>query len=430
MSIRYCILVVTLLLTATFMPESGYAQDKDDDTCPDMVQSVLTQLGNNCANLDRNHACYGTENVEITYFEDFEGEETAVSSDELMTRTDLSEIQSIRTGTDDAESDTWNAAIINIQGNLPHNVASAPVFVLIGDLELISNVAPEEALILTGRTLTVNVPGDIDLLSAPNVPGFASEVIYTAPSNSILLVDGISSDGQWLRIPFQLERRAFLWGNREALMLPIEHFQEMPIIDHASRGPMQSFTLLPGTDASECSEFIPPLVYIQGPNGIEFDLTINSFDIHFASSVVLSFVPDPSSPSGFSLRILVTSGIITLYPGTPNEMLVPPGFAIQAPLGFDDDGNPIIAGIFTDPSPVGSAELEALSILEGLPGNLLNIPPYIPTVIVPSGVGQPIPIYGFDDPESALASVREMCANGDLPDDTCAALLQGDFPGQ
>lgn len=423
---RNSFIAVALLAVLFLVGGSSAAQA---DTCAALADAILRQLALNCANLDSNRACYGSQEVTATF-----GPNALVSGGAFSRpadRANLIDLEALKSSIFNLDDETWGIAVLNVQGNLPLTFTPPGlVFVMMGDVTLTNGVAGDSMLRALAKPLAVTIGQDIEVYSAPLALGDSAQNTVTIPANSILHIDGITPDGEWLRVAQIADISTVAWVNAEkvweqqtSLESPGTAVRGLPVIEPGSRGPMQTFFLRTGIETPACGAVPPSLLYAQTPDGVAADITVNGVSLRIEGAVILRLVPDGRAPSGLALRIFVPSGLAILYAGTGNEILLPPAFAVQAPLEFDQNGNLLIFDAFTPIAPVGGDELDALVGVEGLPENLLNYPAYIPSVITPSGVGQPNPVYAFDDPDQALALTRILCAAGALPDQVCSILL-------
>lgn len=187
--------------------------------------------------------------------------------------------------------------------------------------------------------------------------------------------------------------------------------------------PMQSFYLRTGLGGVPCAE-APSLLFVQAPGGIPSDIFVYEQPIRIQSTIILRL-----TPAGNALELIVLSGIAILNAGTPNEIIVPPGFIVSIALASDlldlgiegdvDDQGAV--GSWSTPRPLTSEELEALSAIEDIPGNLINYEVLLPQIVAGSSVGGVIPVLMFPNAE-ALDQARALCDAGTLPDEICEYL--------
>lgn len=102
------------------------------DTCPELVQRALAQVGEVCGGLGRNEACYGNNRLEAQ-LDLANGQPFANPAD----RTPVDSIRTLQTFALDEAGGTWGVAFLQIQANLPDTLPGQNVkFVLYGDVKL------------------------------------------------------------------------------------------------------------------------------------------------------------------------------------------------------------------------------------------------------------------------------------------------------
>lgn len=417
---------ISILLIALLF--AGGISAAQDDTCPAQAETAFSQLALNCASLGRNSACYGSSVVTAVFDPDADaGEGFTQPAD----RADLLDLQTLQAGAFDLDARTWGIATLNVQGNLPLTVPPPGlVFVMLGDVTLTNGVSPDAALHELAQPLAVTIGAELEIYATPPTGNSAARSLATLPAGSVLQVDGVTPGGQWLRvaqptgtIPFAWVEAESVWKRQTAPKASGAVVRDLPVIEPGARGPMQTFFLRTGIEMPLCDAAPPSLLYVQVPDGVAADITVNGVSLRVEGAVILRLVPDGGAPSGLALRVFVPSGLTILYAGTDSATLLPPAFAAQAPLEFDQNGRLLISDAFAPNVPASGAELLALQAVEGLPENLLNYPAFIPSVITPSGAGQANPVYAFDAPDQALLQTRQLCAEGALAGEVCDILL-------
>jgi hypothetical protein len=398
-----------LVALAVFVitPHAVNAQQTTSNTCEALVRTAISQVGSNCAGLEQNEVCYGFESATV-----FNSAGTANPAfNAPAQRILLADVHIVQTTSIDLRDSTWGIAPISLQANLPVALESNGVVILpIGGVEIESAVELEELLVLPKVSISVVTAGQTELFSEPS--GSEPAVDNVAPGTT-LQVDGVSTDGQWLRTYFEHQReysvRATAWVNISDL--EAVDTDELPVISPDSKTPMQSFVFRNSSEPSPCLEAPPALLYVQGPNTIESDITVNGADIRISSSIALRMLPNNV------MHLVVLSGITTVDPDTANPIIIPAGFMSE--ICVSDAG--IIDRTVCDwsaPVPVTLAILDELRFLEDLPGNVLNYQLTLPGLICPSGVGNPVCEIIISD-QQLLEILRTLCDQGILPDFIC-----------
>ncbi len=407
MKLRPVLIVFLLgmaLLAVSVLPASAQASS----TCPALVERAMTELGMNCTSPARNSACYGYNNVTAAFSEAVAPDFFSKPSD----RAALSQLDSLQTAALDAETGTWGIATLNVQANLPNALPGQnAVFLLLGDVLVENDVSPEDRLILPDAPLDVQTTQAARLHGAPDA---SAEILSSVGPGDNLLADGISPDGQWLRVFFMAGRQTTAWvniGDVEASSA----FNDLPVITPQSRTPMQAFRLQTSVSGGTCEE-APSALVVQGPQNITVDITANGADIQIGSTIVLWTLPNGA------LQIAVLWGGATLNPHSPSPIFLPPGFTAICGRAAAVNGN----CLWSVPRVITPAEQRFLGFIGPLLrfiGNLLHYVVDIPELICPSGVGSVTCELRFNNPAPALAYAREQCAAGLLLPPACRLLF-------
>jgi hypothetical protein len=354
---RPAALVLPLLLLGLLLiiaPHAGLAQN-DAGTCPALVTQALDQLGQNCDLLDRNSACYGYNRVDATFTQALGDDFFSQPAD----RSELTFLDTIETAPLDVDQEFWGIAVLNVQANIPNTLpGQAVTFILLGDVEVENAVAPEDAI---QPADPINVTTAIGANVRSN-PSANANLIGSAAPGTELAADGLSTDGNWLRILFA---GGTGWISREVIDTATD-VSSLPTIERESRTPMQSFYFSTGFGDPTCNEAPPSLLVVQGPNNVSVDITANGADITIGSTIALMILP------GNQLQLIVVSGEAKL-----GDVSVPAGFKITAPLS--EDGK-TVTGPFQNLQPLTQEDLDNLQPLENLPPNLLHYEIDLPTL--------------------------------------------------
>lgn len=187
--------------------------------------------------------------------------------------------------------------------------------------------------------------------------------------------------------------------------------------------PMQRFYFNTGIGDVPCAE-APSLLFIQGPNNSSVDLQIFDQHVRIQSTIIVRM-----NATGDAIELIVLSGLAILQPGTPDEVIVPPGYVTTIALGPElvslgiegDADERSVAGTWSTPRPLTAEELAALEVIEEIPGNIINYEIEIPVIVTASSVGGVIPVLVFPN-EEALDLAEAACAAGELPSEVCQYL--------
>ncbi len=165
---RLLILAVFAVLSFT-IATSAAAQA----ACAPFVTQALKSLDTSCADLQRNSACYGFNNVTATFFSSALAPQFSRPND----RADLSALQSITTAPLDPTTSQWGIAVLKVQASLPDTLpGQAVTFLLLGDVSLKtgveqgSDLKPMQAVYFTtgiGQTKCNDAPPSALVIQGP-----------------------------------------------------------------------------------------------------------------------------------------------------------------------------------------------------------------------------------------------------------------------
>ncbi len=420
---RHALLVLVISLVGAMFTIAFAAEAQQAKTCPIVVSDSLTSLGTSCANLSRNTSCYGHDNVQHTAFTQ------AVPADfytQPGDRADLSLTATIQTGPFDLSQEIWGLNVMNVNANLPYSLSpKGVVYVQFGGVEVESAVPTDQAVVLPETGTTVATTSGTNLLTwpAPSISGHASDVVTPVPEGSSLSVDAVNPAGDFVRAVYQ---NRVGWVSLSALDSSVD-LSGLPSIGPDDMTPMQSFYYRTGIGGTSCEQ-APSLLFIQGPQNASVDLRVFQQPIRIESTIVLRSIP-PGDQLGNQLELIVLSGLAVVYPDTPQQIIIPPGFKTTIDLcdqfeslGIEGDADEkATCGTWSQPIPLTPDELNQLKPIEGIPGNIINYPIIIPIIINTSGAGGVPSQLVFPD-QSALDAAIAACQAGTLPQSICQYL--------
>src|SRR5690606_32113255 len=124
-------------------------------------------------------------------------------------RAGLTTLESLQTAPLNEAAGTWGIATMDVQANLPGALpGQSVVFILLGAVEIENAVPEEDALILPDEPLEVLTSHAAALRRSP---AGQAQVVGQVEANTPLLADGISENGQWLRVFFMADHQATAW---------------------------------------------------------------------------------------------------------------------------------------------------------------------------------------------------------------------------
>ncbi len=415
-------ILLVMIVVALVSVSRSNVQAQDTGSCDAFIDLVITELSNNCASTDENTVCYGFEEMDATFFET----DTPVPPlNAPADRAPLTELLSLETAPFNVAGQTWGLAHLRTYANLAATLAEyGAIYLLVGDARLVNTVDPETALILPEEPVVVRVSGDGELWSFPPEFGArASELVGRAGAGEALNADGVSADGEWVRVahfynPTINSRRSTAWITTASLEENAD-LETLPVITPESRAPFQEvfFTASPTVPACETAPLSEMLT--QSPGNIEVDLYVNGLNVRIYSTIIFRIADE--TETGAMMRIIPLVGHAYLpAPETPDipedGILVPASQFIDVPVVLVDDGDDDETTKRYELAPdfyegfaqfrqdyeeatdrgetlVDERILIRLYVYENLPENIMNYVPDVIDIIRPSGVGSPQPIY-------------------------------------
>jgi hypothetical protein len=328
--------------------------------CPDLVTEALETVDASCAATGRNEACYGYDQVEASFL-------TSVADDFFTSPADLAavaEIETIRTAPLNTEAGTWGVAVMNLQADLPSTIPGQTVtFVLLGDVELENAVAPEEAFVPSeGIEVTVDSAAGANVRSGPS-QNF--NVVGGLRDGEIVMADGLSEDGTWLRVAYR-ERPA--WISMTVIDDNNPALRELPTLTADLRTPMQAFYLRTGIGQPECAEAPSDSLLVQGPENIEITIDVNGAAIQLGSTGILNIVYDENGNPFLNVSVFDGTfkiGDVEIRRGQHSLICL----GDENSRGLDGENNDLV--VTCDPTPPEAFE-EDWCNLENLPAEILN----------------------------------------------------------
>jgi len=326
-------------------------------SCPALVEEALSAVDLNCEGLDRNSACYGYGVVTASFVSEVPEDFFVQPAD----TSELRELQSISTSVLDLDQNLWGVAVLDVQANLPNTIpGQSVIFVLIGDTEVENEVAPEEAF-QPSEGVAVTTRSGANIRSGP---GLNFNVIGGAGMGAELLADGLSEDGEWLRVAYQ---NRIAWINR-IVLAENAAIDDLPTLTPDLRTPMQSFRLRTGIGSPECEEAPDDLLLVQGPQGFEIDLTVNGAEIRIGSTIAMRYIEVDGE---VLLEMIVIDGTLETLGPDGQPIVVTQGYRITAELNEEGD----VANNFSEPQFVGTDEFTSdFCVWQDFPSSVLNYP--------------------------------------------------------
>mgnify|MGYP003881522405 CR=1 FL=1 len=341
-------------------------------SCEVFLEQALEAVDTACVDLGRNQACYGFNRVEASFLdtvdEDFFTEPADV--------TEVSMIETIRTAPFNIDTNEWGVAVMVLQANMPDTLPGQNVtFILMGDTEIENAVHPDDAFDpVAGIDVTVTYPQGAAIRSGP---GDNFNTIGGVVVGTVFQTDGVSVDGNWLRIVWE-ERPAWI---RRTTVDAIPEIDILPTLSADLNTPMQAFYLRTGIGQPTCSEVPDNGILVQGPEDVAIEITVNGANIELGSSGVLRVVEVDGEPQ---LEITVLDGefVVKADENNPQDVVIRAGQ--RSRLCLEDGNNEGINGEADDlivtcgastPVQVDFSDIGGdWCAFESVPEGLLNYP--------------------------------------------------------
>lgn len=362
--------------------------------CSALMNEAFSALDENCNTAGRNEACYGYNRVEASFLSQIDASTFSQPQDIAS----VADIATIRTAPLSSSDNTWGIALMNIQANLPDTLPGQSVtFILMGDVEVENAVAPEDAFDPNdGIEVVIATPNGANVRSGA---GLNYNVIGGATVNSILMADGLSEDGEWIRVIYN-DRPAWISHVTVEENLAIS---ELPILTSDLNTPMQAIYLRTGVGQPECAEAPDDLLLVQGPENIEIEISVNGADISLGSSGAIRVIEIDGVQY---LEIIVFDGQFT----TDGQTITAGQRSIMClsdadSLGLDGEANDrIVSCPASVPETIPTDEFgENWCVMEDVPDNILN---YGLEVLCPGETPPPPPPADDETPGGTTSEVE------------------------
>jgi hypothetical protein len=312
-----------------------------------------------------------------------------------------------------------------VRGNLPRQLEQdSAVYILFGGSRIENGIYPDDALVLPEEPVRVETDGTIKVYGAP------LGMVYWVPSDEVgtasgtLEADGISPDGQWVRIFYMYQRE---FGERADAWVRVSDLNQSEGIDTLPEIGPDSYTTMQRLFLSNifidplCENVPAPGLLVQGPAAIEFDFWINNLPSRVTSTAYFEQIAPRA------MRITALSGFTILWPDTGDEIVIPAGFhriVCLTPLmdlGIDSLTNDRQLDINCGEGrfgALGGADIGRLQSFESLEGNTLNYTlGDVPEETCPSGIGEPECTLQVES--ETLGRIQGQCELGNLTQDVC-----------
>lgn len=276
-----CLLVLMALGSLFFIPLAAPLVAQDTASCPDFVASALADVGNACAGLAINQACYGNNRVDVTFWGEHDDLDFSAPAD----RVPLLDLLTIATAPLSIDQSLWGVAMINVQANLDNTLPGQGVMVLLmGDVMLENEVAPEMVAIPVPLVMATVLSG----ANLRSLPTTSANVVGGAAAGDEVQLIGVDETGDWYELTRDDAGSVWIWGE---LVEESPGAAELPVTYGTAieprYGPMQAFYFSTGVGTAACHE-APDALVIRNPQGEPATLRINDLVVTLSSMAVFS----------------------------------------------------------------------------------------------------------------------------------------------
>jgi uncharacterized protein YgiM (DUF1202 family) len=322
------------------------------DACPTFVDDALTAVETICRDLDRDTACYGHDQVAVTFWEaqaDFTFSQPADS-------VPVSDLHTIATSPLDDVAATWGIAALHVQADVPATLpGQAVTFLLMGDASLENAVPPADKPVTAAASAITGA----NLRSAPTTN---ANIAGSVSAGTDLILTGTSADGGWYAVQ---QPGATAW-----IYAPLVEaadstaLADLPVLtgDAPAYGPMQAFYFTTGLGAPACHT-APNGLVVQSPQEVATTLTINDQTFTIGSTVLFTTTQITTADGP------VTVMVAALFEGRVETTVNGADVVLDRPLVTTEGETPVLAitlnadGRVDDTSELVTLEADALGPL-------------------------------------------------------------------
>ena len=304
-------LTIRLPIWGTFfwimmMSTSVIAQTVD---CPATVLLALSRAGSTCFGVELSEACYGNGSVTASYFDDnFDGDFSATG--------DIAPITPIETLTTHASNEDLSVASIFLQANLADSEQRNTALLLFGETNVTNLIPPIQEF-------TITADGTINIRELPDITG---EIVQRLGLSDIVVVNGRTEDGEWLRV--RIPNSNDLGWIPSGVASENDPINALEIVDETTPfyRPFQIMTLTTGYDDALCDDTTESGILLQTPNlADDVELIINGAELRISATLFIQ----NQSDSMLAMYVLDGELEIALEEDT---YFVPAGAYIELPL--------------------------------------------------------------------------------------------------
>lgn len=339
------IMVVALMLSVVCMSVTITAQD-DDSACFALVETALDTVGDACNDMARNQACYGNPQVTGSFWDD----DYAASFSEPADRVPVLDLQTITSLPLNPTDEEWGLAVLNVQADIPDTIPGQGVtFLLMGDVSLENEVAPDQAAVPVAPVIGMVVSG-ANLRSGPTTE--VNNVIDGATAGDELALTGVDASGNWFQVVHDDGGKAWIHSS----LVNAGDTSGLPVTDSTPRySSMQAFYLAPNFGSPACAE-APNALVIHNGSGQNATMRINGLNVTLGSTVIFTMAEIGDT---VALVITLVEGHMDARSRAMDLTLANPGETVALSLNIHNriDDNATVVDF--DPDDLGERILAA-----------------------------------------------------------------------
>lgn len=276
-------LLIPVLMLVLAVGATPLLSSWETETCGTIVREALSATELICQGTGRNEACYGHVAIDAQPQRGIDPDSFQFSS--VGDRVEVSRLKSLRLSPMDTIAGTWGVALLKLQADIPAELATQNV-----DLLLFGDVDIQNAIEVP--TLMDIELGGIGNVNVRNTPSSSGVVLQALPSGSVVTARGRSRDNEWIYIQLADGKRG--WVSRGLVRTDLD-MQSLTVANPRldAYQPMQAFYLRTGPKTSFCEQASNDGILIQTPEGVaEVRLWINEVKIRLGSTAFIQAMPN------------------------------------------------------------------------------------------------------------------------------------------
>jgi hypothetical protein len=367
-------------------------------------------LEESCKSVGINTTCVAQGEARVTTAD---GERTLRAGDRIANQ----EILAL----DTTDSPEFPLIYSRTMANLPASYASNPAIILISGPTRITDADVSNRFVADPVVVTSTVTATTSVLSFP--PDFGqrtSVTVGTLESGATVEMDVRTADGSYVRISYLYPFGAY--GERASGWVASDQISDaasvaqLPVLAPGQATPLQNLVVQPLAGCNDVQ------VIFQSPSAIHAEFTLNG--LPYVLSSIVAFWLETDASGNMQMVIIPVMGSFILYdPEFPDDptraLIVAPSTLLRLPVTVEilEDGTLKIevalspetfdavqeeyqAGLEDGSAYVTQDILNSLQVLSLIDPGLLSYEIFPPVILVPSGIGNPIPVYGTTEPPS------------------------------